>query len=67
MWEEDGFLTERKTGYKKKQEYFYVGHYDPAKKGWVWCSISEHDFAHITFNYVEYSGNTDHSKNYIVL
>lgn len=48
-----GFLTERKAGYGRKNKYYYIGHYDPAK-GRTWCSISEHDLAHLEFNDVRY-------------
>lgn len=49
-----GFLTKRKAGYLKKNEYYYVGHYDRSKKGRTWCSISMHDLAHLQFDDIRY-------------
>ncbi len=49
-----GFITKRKAGYGLTNEYYYVGHYDPVKKGRKWCSITDHDLAHISFDDLRY-------------
>ena len=48
-----GFITKRKAGYRKRHSYYYVGHYDSGK-GRIWCHLSNHDLAHISFHYQEY-------------
>lgn len=49
-----GFITKRKAGYGQRNAYYYVGHYDAAKRGRIWCHLSTHDLAHISFYYQEY-------------